>query len=397
MKTNVTISSLVRMVRMIKIWTGISLVLLFIPAITLAAGFTNANLNGAYYVGGLTLIPGDSFTHLMRLNFDGTGNFSGSEVRKDSSGSTSTEPVSGTYSVNADGTFTVTTGGGSPETMNGRMSYDAKTFIISRIDSSTTQVIDIGVKAAPNGFSTNTYRGYYAGGSTTTGTSNSFFGYSAGYKNTTGQYNTFLGYGSGYANTTGNYNTFFGYTTGYKSTTGSNNLYLGNFAGYENTTGVGNVFLGYNAGRNETGSGKLYIANSSTATPLIYGDFSAQTVHINGTLTQSSSREYKDNIRDLSKEEALTTLAGLNPVKYVYKSNRTEEHVGFIAEDVPQLLATKDRKGLNPLDIVSVLTRVVQEQQGLIQEQQKMISAHAEEIAELKRLLTMSKATSRAD
>jgi len=40
--------------------------------------------------------------------------------------------------------------------------------------------------------------------------------------------------------------------------------------------------------------------------------------------------------------------------------------VGFIAEDVPELLATKDRKGLSPMDIVAVLTRVVQEQQKTI-------------------------------
>ncbi|MEE9911519.1 MAG: tail fiber domain-containing protein, partial [Deltaproteobacteria bacterium] len=169
------------------------------------------------------------------------------------------------------------------------------------------------------------------------------------------------------------------------------------FAGYENLTGIGNVFLGYNAGRNETGSGKLYIANSSTATPLIYGDFSAQTGHINGTLTQSSRREYKDNIQDLSKEEALTTLAGLTPVKYVYKSDRTEEHVGFIAEDVPELVATKDRKGLSSLDIVSVLTKVVQEQQGFIQEQQRINAEQSKKIAELERLLIMSKAMSVTD
>jgi hypothetical protein len=35
--------------------------------------------------------------------------------------------------------------------------------------------------------------------------------------------------------------------------------------------------------------------------------------------------------------------------------------VGFIAEDVPDLVSTKDRKGLSPMDIVAVLTKVVQE------------------------------------
>jgi len=102
---------------------------------------------------------------------------------------------------------------------------------------------------------------------------------------------------------------------------------------------------------------------------------------------QTSSREYKDDIIVLSRQEAFDTLAGLNPVKYVYKANRNEQHVGFIAEDVPDLVATKDRKGLSSMDIVSVLTKVVQEQQGLIKEQQKIISAHSEKIAELERML----------
>ena len=79
---------------------------------------------------------------------------------------------------------------------------------------------------------------------------------------------------------------------------------------------------------------------------------------------------------------------------FVYKADRTERHVGFIAEDVPELVATKDRKGLSPMDIVSVLTKVVQEQEGLIQEQQKIvkqqqeiIAAHSEKITELERML----------
>ena len=59
-------------------------------------------------------------------------------------------------------------------------------------------------------------------------------------------------------------------------------------AGYSNITGSSNVFLGYNAGYNETGSNKLYIANTNTNTPLIYGDFSAGTLGI-GTSVPGSA------------------------------------------------------------------------------------------------------------
>ena len=44
-----------------------------------------------------------------------------------------------------------------------------------------------------------------------------------------------------------------------------------------------------------------------------------------------------------------------------------ESHIGFIAEDVPDLVATSDRQGLSSMDIVAVLTRVIQAQQQHIE------------------------------
>jgi hypothetical protein len=79
-----------------------------------------------------------------------------------------------------------------------------------------------------------------------------------------------------------------------------------------------------------------------------------------------SSRMLKENIRELGTTEAMNTLVGLNAVKYNYKNDKEQQHVGFIAEDVPDLVALKDRKALSPLDIVAVLTKVVQEQQKTI-------------------------------
>ena len=94
----------------------------------------------------------------------------------------------------------------------------------------------------------------------------------------------------------------------------------------------------------------------------------ASTAHVTsgGVWTNASSREYKDNIKGLKAEDAIETLQGLNPVSFNYKISPEENHVGFIAEDVPELVATKDRKGLSPMDIVAVLTKVVQEQQQTI-------------------------------
>jgi hypothetical protein len=87
-----------------------------------------------------------------------------------------------------------------------------------------------------------------------------------------------------------------------------------------------------------------------------------------GIWADASSRGFKQDIENLDSNEAMQALKGLQPVRYAYKVDPTEHHVGFIAEDVPDLVATKDRKSLSPMDIVGVLTKVVQQQQSTIDE-----------------------------
>jgi hypothetical protein len=390
----------------------------------------------------------------------------------------------------------------------------------------------------------NTYYGGAAGSSLTSDAYyNTFIGLSAGYSNNHGDGNVFLGFGAGYLNTTGDYNTFLGYAAGYYNTAGSKNTFLGAGAGVFNTAGNGNVFLGYHAGHHETGSNKLYIDNSGTATPLIYGEFDNKILTINGNLmlntnsfdgpswaklygaadndligmtfdsfgadpgmgggglfrfargsqaskvavqngdrlgyfvfsgydgasflntaaltakvdgpvssgnvptkfvfetgpagyprpermvisssgnvgigtstpyypldmgsgayvstggywTNASSREYKDNIEALTTEEALGALKELNPVKFAYRKDMTEKHVGFIAEEAPDLIATKDRKGLSSMDITGVLTKVVQEQQEMIKKQQETINELSGRLSELEKESRLRSAVANAD
>lgn len=102
-----------------------------------------------------------------------------------------------------------------------------------------------------------------------------------------------------------------------------------------------------------------------TTTPAALLDVNG-TARING-VTYGSSRTLKDNIADLNSSEALETLKGLTPVKYNYKADQAENHIGFIAEDVPDLVAKSGRTGIDPMDIVAVLTKVVQEQNKTIE------------------------------
>ena len=356
----------------------------------------------------------------------------------------------------------------------------------------------------------NTKLGQGAGNVAGDDDSSVFIGRDAGYNNSSGNSNTLVGYLAGYANTTGDENTFLGYGAGLFNTTGEGNTFLGSYAGVNNNTGSGNVFIGRTAGLNETGSNRLYIDNSNTATPLIYGEFDNNKVTLNGNLevigpdngivrlsntnanstnkaarlvlkhynnaslpvylfgavstpsqnfvafgggnamgnaatqldfftgpttttptgtarmtitgsgnigmgvtapahplhmasgalvtaggvwTNASSRDYKENIQSLSPADAALTLAKLNPVTYNYKVDKTQAHVGFIAEDVPELVATKDRKGLSPMDIVAVLTKVTQEQQRALQEQQSTIATLSQELKALKQEVRIGRTT----
>jgi hypothetical protein len=67
-----------------------------------------------------------------------------------------------------------------------------------------------------------------------------------------------------------------------------NNTFIGYQAGLGNQSGSDNVFIGHNAGFSESGSSKLYIDNGANSSPLIYGDFSAGTLTVNGALTATS-------------------------------------------------------------------------------------------------------------
>ena len=101
---------------------------------------------------------------------------------------------------------------------------------------------------------------------------------------TAGTANTAIGPDAGGDQTSGSFNTYIGPSAGRTNQTGTSNVMIGTSAGLTNVSGSGNVFLGSEAGRNETGSNKLYISNTSTASPLIGGDFSAQELTFNSKL-----------------------------------------------------------------------------------------------------------------
>jgi len=103
-------------------------------------------------------------------------------------------------------------------------------------------------------------------------------------------------------------------------------------------------------GPNGAGKSTTLAAIAGTVMP------SAGTIAIDGENLATAPRTAR----------AKVGFADQPPALYEYFT--VEEHVGFIAEDVPELVATPNRKGLSSMDIVGVLTKVVQEQQNAIKE-----------------------------
>jgi hypothetical protein len=163
---------------------------------------------------------------------------------------------------------------------------DGKTFHISDAGSN----LFIGMEAGNSNLSgsSNTFLGNESGWSNSSGNSNVFLGNQAGKNNLDGTQNTMVGIGAGQDGEFGLNNIFLGAYAGYNKSGGSDNVILGAYSGSFNGTGSGNIFIGRSAGQNETGSDKLYLDNSPTSSPLIWGDLDHDIITIHGTMGVST-------------------------------------------------------------------------------------------------------------
>jgi hypothetical protein len=101
-------------------------------------------------------------------------------------------------------------------------------------------------------------------------------------------------------------------------------------------------------------------------------------LHLDGALVESSSTTLKEGVEPVRLEAATSALAELEPVSYRYRDDPAQtRRLGFIAEDVPDLVAQPSRDRIRTMDLVAVLTTVVQAQQ-------RSIASLRADIAELK-------------
>ena len=205
--------------------------------------------------------------------------------------------------------------------------------------------------AASSGYTNNVAIGFRAAKAQTTGISNVMIGDKSGLSQTSGSWNTYVGQQSGIYVLTGQDNTLIGQSAGNSILNGSYNVILGGAlygttydksyntavgknalndqAGSSNyntalgfgagryVTGNSNVFIGLNAGAFvQTTSNKLYIDNTNTSSPLIYGEFDTDFLRINGALDVTGQLTLQTVNNDNTEDKLLTWNSTSKEIEY---------------------------------------------------------------------------------
>ncbi len=81
--------------------------------------------------------------------------------------------------------------------------------------------------------------------------------------------------------------------------------------------------------------------------------------------TDASSREHKEQITNVVRGAALKAVEGIRAVTYRYKQGHDDGmdtiRYGVIAEELPDIVATTDHKGLSTAHMVGLLLAAVQD------------------------------------
>jgi hypothetical protein len=269
----------------------------------------------------------------------------------------------------------------------------------------------------------------------TSGFFNTAIGKSAMFNNTNGVSNTVAGWNSLFANTEGGDNTAFGIQSLRGNTTGHYNTAIGSDVMWTNTTGQFNTVLGYFSDvsasnlNNATAIGAQAIVNASNKVRI--GNTAVTVIEGQVPFTNPSDGRFKFNIQEDVK--GLDFILRLRPVTYQFDVQKEQDFVsgklsaaqlnnnihqasyneaglmrrtGFIAQEVEQAAeksnydfdglkkpnTDKDYYSLSYASFVVPLVKAMQEQQKIIDVQQKKITEQQQLYdALMKRLDTLEK------
>jgi len=178
---------------------------------------------------------------------------------------------------------------------------------------------------ATNNGNQNTAIGSLALHENTTGSRNTASGHEALNGNDTGYWNTATGFEALYSNTSGYRNTAIGHQALFTNTTGYNNTAIGNAANVTANNLTNATVIGYNASVNA--SNKVRVGN--TAVTVIEGQVA---------WSYPSDERLKKDIQDVGL--GLDFISSLRPVEYRMKSGNGRTDLGFIAQDIEELIGT---------------------------------------------------------
>jgi len=210
-----------------------------------------------------------------------------------------------------------------------------------------------------------------------------------------GSYNTFIGAESGMNVTSGYANTFIGTVSGFSNKDGNWNVYLGQSAGNQDVNGCQNVFVGANTANTSLEANNCIIigegADTSSEAPINQivigqgvigkGDntitFPENLISFGGgtevnfsssnggcLYPVSSSKRWKDDIKNISEKVDTENLYKLRPVVFRPKNKigKSDIDIGLIAEEVNEHLPilvpkdSNDKPASVRYSLLSVLT-----------------------------------------
>jgi hypothetical protein len=241
----------------------------------------------------------------------------------------------------------------------------------------------------------------------TSGVFNTAFGFNSSKMNNIGNYNTAIGESALMNSIQGNFNTALGASALLRNTGGNWNIGIGYAANEVNTLGTQNIAIGFEAGvvsNNLTNTIAIgHQAKSRANNQAVIGTSSINEVLMGeglavvkgGNYISSSDARLKENIRGINY--GLKEILLLKPVNFNWKNNKKED-VGFIAQEVkkviPELvngvegdLGKNEILGVNYSQMVSVLTKAIQEQQIQIEDLKQSKTEQNKQIEELKILV----------
>ncbi len=262
----------------------------------------------------------------------------------------------------------------------------------------------------------NSFLGSFSGSINISGYRNVFIGDSAGSGNTIGNFNTYLGYGSGSANQSGENNVCIGMYAGlidFNYSGASDNTFIGHYSGFQ-SGGSRNIFIGKSAGEYAIGNDLLYIANSNTSTPLVWGDFANKQLKLNAvkvgigmfsdsfptSLTGVDIDDYRVFVNGgiLAKEIRVATtwadyvfetdynLLPLNELESYIKDNGHLPNVPSAAQVEEQGIEVGEMTKIQQ-EKIEELTLYTIAQQKEIETQKEMLQQQQQQIEDLKKLV----------